>query len=584
MKPNTSVVALSRSNPVLTDIRGRQLMTSIVRDPIPGPLQIGPEGPLDNSTAVHTEHTLAFTASHYDFWARELGVPREQWNWALWGENFTVDGVDEEMLRIGDVVKMGTAEFEVTSPRVPCFKVAWRVGQPDTFLLRMMETGRVGFHLAVLKPGLVSLGDTVEFSSSQPQNITVADLSRLLLSTSIADVEKLRATLAIPALGKKAAGAVRRRIALIEDRERMRIGRWRGWRRFVLAKVDDEIDGVRSFHLQPTDDQPLAPPAPGQFLSIKTEKPGEPDLVRTWSISDVDLERRLYRITIKAIEGGAGSHRMHKHLQVGDAIWSRPPAGQFVLDRAGHRRIALFSAGIGVTPMMMMLKGYIERGQGAPPLVWLQVATNGRTHPFKAEIAALLAQVPEVRRIIYYTRPGPEDRVGIDYDRAGRPTEEQLREIFGGTYPLNLFGRELPFPGKETEAYICGPQGFQDLVRNSLLAIGTKPSDIRSEAFVVSTVAGEGLPAVIEKATVRFKQSGITAEWYADDGQTLLDLAETAGLTPPYACRSGLCQSCECAITAGDVQYDPKPSVSVENGRVLICCSRPATEVIELDL
>jgi ferredoxin-NADP reductase len=390
--------------------------------------------------------------------------------------------------------------------------------------------------------------------------------------------------LAIPALGKKAAGAVRRRIALIEDRERMRIGRWRGWRRFTLARIDDEIEGVRSFHLQPDDDQPLAPPAPGQFLNIKTELKGEPELVRTWSISDADLERRLYRITIKAIEDGAGSRRMHKLLRVGDVIWSRPPAGQFVLDRSGHRRIALFSAGIGVTPMMMMLKGYIERGQGAPPLVWLQVATNGRTHLFKAEIAALLAQVPDVRRIVYYTRPEPADRPDIDYDRAGRPTAQDLREIFGASYPLNLFGRDLPFPGKETEAYVCGPKGFQDSVRDSLLEIGVKPADIRSEAFIVNTVGGEGLPAIVEKATVRFTQSGITAEWYADDGQTLLDFAETVGLTPPYACRSGLCQSCECTATAGEVQYDPEPSVSLESGRVLICCARPATEVIELDL
>ena len=584
MKPHSSIIALSRAHPVKTEIRGRQIMTSIVRDPIAGPLQIGPEGPTDNSTAVHTEHTLAFPADHYDFWARELSVPRETWNWAWWGENMTVDGVDEEMLRIGDLVNIGTAEFQVTSPRVPCFKVAWRVGQPDTFLLRMMETGRVGFHLAVLKPGIVSLGDTIEVISPEPQHITVADLSRLLLSTSIADVEKLRATLAIPALGKKAAGAVRRRVALIEDRERMRIGRWRGWRRFILTRIENEVDAVRSFHLRPDDDQPLAPPAPGQFLSIKTERSGEPDVVRSWSISDVDLERRLYRISIKSIDGGAGSRRMHEHMKVGDVVWSRPPAGQFVLDRAGHRRIALFSAGIGVTPMLMMLKGYIERGQGAPPLVWVQVATNGRTHPFKEEISARLAEIPHVRRIIYYTRPDPTDRLGLDYDRVGRPTDEDLRQIFGAPYPLNLFGRELPFPGQETEAYVCGPQAFQDLVRGSLLAIGMKPADIRSEAFIVNTVAGEGLPPVIEKATVRFKQAGITAAWYADDGQTLLDLAETAGLTPPYACRSGLCQSCECTITAGEVQYDPRPSVSIEQGRVLICCARPATDVIELDL
>lgn len=585
MTPATSkIVALSRSNPAWIDIRGRQVLTSIVRDPIPGPLQIGPEGPTNNSTAVHTEHILAFTSGHYDFWARELGLPRKTWSWAWWGENLTVDGLDEEALRIGDLVKIGTAELEVTSPRIPCFKVAWRLGQPDTILPRMMETGRVGFHMAVVTPGVVSVGDGIEVYSPQPQNIIVAELSRLLLSISIDDVEKLKAALANPALGQKAAGAVRRRITMIEDRERMQIGRWRGWRRFALERIEDEIPGVRSFHLHPDDNLPLAPPAAGQFLTIKTERSGEPDLVRSWSISDVDLDRRAYRVSIKAIEGGAGSRRMHEQMQVGDVLWSRPPAGQFVLDRSGHRRIALFSAGIGVTPMLMMLKAYIERGEGAPPLVWLQVATNGQAHPFKAEITALLAQVPKARRIIYYTRPNPEDRVGIDYDRAGRPTADDLRDLIGPEYPLNPFGRELPFPGPETESYICGPEAFQDLVRNALLEIGVKPGAIRSEAFTVSTKAGNAPPPSVEKATVRFTRSGVTADWYADDGQTLLDLAETAGLTPLYACRSGLCQSCECLITVGNVQYDPLPSLRPENSKVLVCCARPATDLVELDL
>jgi len=578
------IVALSRSNPTWTEIRGRQVLTSIVREPIAGPLEIGSEGPTNNSTAVHTEHTLAFTTGHYDFWANELGVPRTAWSWGWWGENFTVEGIDEEALRIGDRVKIGTAELEVTSPRIPCFKVAWRIGQPDTVLPRMMETGRVGFHMAVIKPGTVSIGDVIEVSSPQPQSISVADLSRLLLSISIDDVERLKTAVANPSLGKKAAGAVRRRITLIEDRERMRVGRWRGWRRFKLDRIEDEIPHVRSFYLRPDDELSLAPPAAGQFLTIKTERDGEPDLVRTWSISDVDLERRNYRVSIKAVEGGAGSRRMHEHMRQGDIVWSRPPAGQFVLDRSGHRRIALFSAGIGVTPMLMMLKAYVERGEGAPPLLWLQVASNGRMHPFRAEIAALLDQVPNARRIIYYTRPNPEDRLGIDYDCKGRPTTEDLHDIISAEYFINPFGREIPFPGKETECYICGPEAFEDLVRDSLLAIGVRPEAIHSEAFSIRNSTGKVLTPIVDKATIRFTKSGLTADWYADDGQTLLDLAETAGLTPVFACRSGLCQSCECAITVGNVQYEPVPSISPSGGRVLLCCARPASNLVELDL
>src|SRR5688572_5135159 len=91
MKPHTSIIALSPAHPVRADIRGRQVMAWVVRDPIPGPLQVGPEGPVDDSAAVHTVHTLACTADHYGFGAGEVGVARDAWNWAWWGENLTVD-------------------------------------------------------------------------------------------------------------------------------------------------------------------------------------------------------------------------------------------------------------------------------------------------------------------------------------------------------------------------------------------------------------------------------------------------------------------------------------------------------------
>lgn len=578
-----NIVALSTSVPATVDIKGRSINTSIVRQPIAGPLHIVSDGIDGNETAVHTEHVLAFTAEHYDYWTRELDVPRDAWPWCWWGENMTVTGIAEEELRIGDILRAGTAEFRVTSPRIPCFKVAWRIGQPDSILPRLMESGRVGFHLEVMKPGTVSLGDRLDVVSSSPDAITLADLSRLLLSQSIEDVPLLRKTLANPALGSKAAGSVRHRITFIEDRDRLRIGRWRGWRPFVVKRIADEGEGVRSFYFEPEDDEPLAPPAAGQFLTVKTACAGEPDIVRPWTISGVDLAERHYRVSIKAIEGGAGSQRMHCVLRTGDTVWARPPAGQFVLDRSGYRRIVLVSAGIGVTPLLAMLRAYLEL-EKAPPLIWIQVVKNSRHHPFKREVADLLAQVPGARRIIHYTQPLPEDRAGIDYDIAGRLRSQDLIPIFSTHYLLNPFGRELPFPGQESEAYICGPADFQDMVRRTMVQAGVKPALIRSEAFVSATTpGGDSLPTV-ERATVTFTRSGVTADWYADDGQTLLDLAEAVGLSPPYACRSGLCQSCQCPLKEGSVQYDPSPPETPEQGTVLICCARPASACLQIDL
>ena len=144
--------------PRSVDMNGREVMTAIVRAPSTAPLEVVDGGIAGNQPAVHTEHVLAFPAAHYDYWSNRLGTPREDWDWCWFGENLTVDGITEEDLHIGDVIEAGSARFRVTSPRIPCFKVAWRVGQPDSVLPKMMETGRVGFHLEVLEPGRVLAG------------------------------------------------------------------------------------------------------------------------------------------------------------------------------------------------------------------------------------------------------------------------------------------------------------------------------------------------------------------------------------------------------------------------------------------
>lgn len=577
------VIALSSAMPRKISMHGRMVDTSIVRDPIPGPLRIVSDGPESNQTAVHSEHLLAFNAEHYDYWTQQLGVDRAAWQWAWWGENLTITGIDEESLRVGDIVRVGSAVLRVTSPRIPCFKVAWRIGQPDSVLVKMMQSGKVGIHLEVLSTGEIAVGDRMAIEPADAGNVTLAELSRLLLSLSPDDLPRLRKTLALPALGLKANHSVRQRITLIEDRERLRVGRWRGWRPMTISAVRDEAEGIRSFYLTPQDGEPLAPPAAGQFLTIKTAHGDGPELVRPWTISDVDLDKRHYRLSIKHIDGGAASQRMHRQMAVGDSVLARPPAGQFVINRSSFLRIGLVSGGIGLTPMLAMLKAHNERGDNAPPLIWVQVLKNSRHHALREETEQALGQVRRLQRHIFYTQPLPGDKQGVDFDHAGRPTPELLAQILGAPYTMAPFAREVTLPGKETEFYICGPGELEQMVRSTLAPLGVKPGYIHSEAFV--TPAGQpGTGGSVEQAQVRFVRSGITAQWHADDGLSLLDLAESVGLEPVFACRTGTCHSCSCKLVAGEVTYHPVPPVAPEAGQALICCARPAGATVEIDL
>lgn len=575
-----AVRAVSVATPAWRDVNGRQVFTSIVRPPSAGPIWFGPDGPEGNATAVHTEQVLAFSSEHYDHWTAVLGVPRAAWDWCHWGENLTVSGLDENRLPVGAVVAIGPqARFEVTSPRIPCFKLAWRIGQPDSVLGQITADGRVGIYLRVLEPGAIAAGDEVRLERADPEAITVGDLSRLLTDAAVTDTVLLRRVLANPALGGQARGMIRKRVARIEDQADARRDRWTGWRPFEVADVIDETEAVKSVRLRPADGGPLAPPLAGQFLTVRLPAEGA-DVVRTWSLSDHDISGGAYRLTVKRLDGGLGSGLLHA-LRPGARVEARPPAGRFTLDRSGFLRLVLISAGIGVTPMLAMLKAHAARGDEVPPVQWIQVVRDGDSHALAAETRAALERL-RAERHIFYTSPGEGDLAGRDYDHIGRPTPERLEAILRGTYVLNPFGRDIDLPGENGDFYICGPAAFEAEVRAVLARMGVPPEHIRSEAFAAAARTG-GAPAVAA-ARVRFTASGLEAEWNADDDLTLLELAEEAGLTPAFSCRMGTCQTCETALAAGEIAYDPRPAVDAAPGRVLICCARPASAVVELDL
>jgi uncharacterized protein len=574
------VIAVSASVPRTIDIRGRPTLTSIVRTAHQGPLRFAVGGPEGNRTAVHTEDVLATTSENYDRWTQKLGIPRDQWPHCYWGENLTLSGLDEHTLRIGDRLEIGAgagAVFEVTSPRIPCYKLAWRLGQPDSFLHDLLQSGQTGFYLRVVAPGEVKAGDEVLVRSPPTAGVTVAELSHLLHDER-PDPERLAVALAAPALGRQASTMIRNRITQLTEDTRCQRGRWTGWRRFRIAGIHRDSADVRSLRLEPTDGGELAEFRAGQFLTVRLALEDAQTVTRTWSLSDYEEGGSCYRLTVRHT-GGRGSTYLHEKVIEGDVVEARCPAGAFVLDRSAFFRVALISAGIGVTPMLAMLKAHARRGE-PPPLLWVHSTRGGHTHVYRTEADEILQAQPQFRSHIVYTSPRPEDIPGLHYDEAGRLTPERLIHLLGSSYFCRPFGRDIELPAQAGLFYVCGPPAFSEWVRRALIEFGVDPGAIRSEEF--GRPIGARTP--VTRSQVRFSRSGRVVTWESEKDVSLLELAEESGVNATSSCRAGNCHTCETTLIAGSVSYALEPPLPPQTGRVLVCCARPASATVELDL
>jgi len=278
--------------------------------------------------------------------------------------------------------------------------------------------------------------------------------------------------------------------------------------------------------------------------------------------------------------GGGGSDWMHGAAP-GGRLLARPPAGRFTLDRSGFSRIVLISAGIGITPMLAMLKARMKEGAEGPPLLWIHITRNSASHIRAADTDAALKALG-AERLVFYTQPLPGDELGVAYDEPGRLTSSRLRTLIEPAYHIRPFGRPIEMEGGHSDCYVCGPTGFEGMVREALLAAGVPESNIRSESF--GHAPGAKSDALVPQSTVTFEHAQITVQWTADEDLTLLELAEKCGLSPSYGCRLGQCGACEARLSTGEVAYSPKPLVLPTPGHILACCARPASETVRVSL
>ena len=562
--------------------RGQVVRTAIWKTPVTTRVWAGRLGLAGDQQADLRGHggeqraIMVYQLDSYRFWADHLG--RADFTMGQFGENLTVEGLSDEDVCIGDRFRIGGAVVEVSQPRVSCFKLGLRMDHPSMPAL-VVAHRRPGFYFRVVQEGEVGAGDAVQPLAQGPERMSVAEIDALLF-TGDHPVPALERALRIPALSPgwqgsmrdllKAAGSERPGNAgLVAPVDRPS---WPGFRMLhVLAKTA-ETEDVTSFVLADPDGHPLPPAKPGQHLVVRVAAAGSP-LLRNYSLCGGGSPG-TYRIAVKREATGAVSHVLLESVGTGDGLEASAPRGSFVLANA-LGPVVLISAGIGVTPLLAMLRALADptRVPARRPVWWIHAARDGGHHVFAAE-ARTLAASASATTCIAYSRPGPADQQGVDFDEAGHIDQALLR------------GLKLP---ADATCHLCGPEAFMDAVTAGLAELGVEPARVLREAFggPDSRQARSGAahpPAVPEGEgpKVILLRSGLSTRW-SDRFGNLLELAEACEVPVRWVCRTGVCHQCESGLIEGEVRYAPAPIDPPPGGTVLICCARPSGDVV-LDL
>jgi len=555
---------------------GKTVHTGVWKTPVEGAVMVrrlNIDGDGQGDLAGHggeQRAVMVYQTESYDYWRDFLG--RDDLQPGNFGENFTVSGLDDHDVCIGDRYRIGDAEFEVTQPRVTCFRVGMRLGVPEMPNL-LVSQHRPGFYFRVITEGLVRAGDDIVLTRRGRHELSVADVDALLYLPD-RDMELLHKVVDVPALSPGWQQSFRDMLAADEKSSaptQLSIGvstGWRGFRRLCVTATHQESPTVLSILLEADDGGALPTPLPGQYLTVKIPGAGDPPPMRSYSLSG-DPAAGYYRISVKREDRGQVSRWLHSHAGSGLVIESASPRGDFYLvDDASP--VILVSAGIGATPVMAMAHA-LAAAKSPRQIWWLHTTQSSATLAFAAEVTALLDALPDAHQLVFYTR--------------------------GDDVPTRLDRQSIATLGLPTDAtaYLCGPTGFMDDMRDALTAAGLDPARIHSELFgalppINPGVVGappprrphppEGVPGSGPQVT--FARSGLSVTW-SPGFHTLLEFAEACDVPTRYSCRSGVCHTCATAVIEGTTAYNEPPLEEPADGAVLLCTATPESDLV-LDL
>ncbi len=569
--------------------QGRTVHTGIWKAPVEGPRmarRLNLDGDGQGDLAGHGgEHRAVFVyqINSYRYWQAELG--RDDFVYGQFGENFTVDGLPDAEVCVGDRYRIGSALFEVTQPRVTCYRLGIRMNEPRMPAL-VVAHHRPGFYFRVLQEAEVEAGDEIVKVLAGPERMAVADIDALLYLPG-RDRQGLERALRIPALSAGWRGSFE--TLLEQERSGSTAGNpasapaagpapaWTGFRPLKVTDKRRESMNVTSLTLEPSDGRELVAAMPGQFVVLRLKpSPETPALLRSYSLSGEPSDQR-WRLSIKREPNGAAGAYVEDRLKVGDVIDASAPRGAFTLAE-GDGPVVLLSAGIGLTPVLAMLHALAARGSRRD-VWWIHGARNKAEHALAAEVQGLLKLLPRGHSHILYSAPDPTDRLAVDFDAAGRVDMHVLQKLGAP---------------READFYLCGPAGFMSSLTADLAGWGVSAERVHSENFGSGPSLTPGVVAAPSRAPhladrpagsgpmVSFARSNLALHWDSAF-QSLLELAEACDVPVRWACRTGVCHTCETGLIAGAVDYSIDPLTPPGDGNLLICCSRPRGDIV-LDL
>ena len=567
--------------------RSRTVHTGIWKLPVLGRLRVGRlnvDGDGQGDLAGHGGEQRAvfvYQLGSYRYWQQQL--KRTDFVHGQFGENFTVEGLPDDAVCIGDQYEIGTALFEVTQPRVTCYRIGLRMNEPRMPAL-LTSTGRPGFYFRVLREGDVGAGDEIVKVGAAPVRMTVEEINALLYSPNHAR-DRLASAVRIAALspGWRSSfdALLQSAMTAAGDGNAGLIPAVAahpaapGFEPLIVTAIDYEGEDVLSLTMRHPEGRRLDAALPGQYVVVRLRPTaGGAPLYRSYSLSGPPSCDQ-YRISVKIEPGGSAGIYLREHLRVGDTLETSSPRGSFTL-QAEERPVVLLSAGIGVTPVLAILYALAE-SHTERQIFWLYQARDGQHHPFAAEVQRLMLAVPNGRRYVCYSHPDATDKIGEGFENAGHLSGPVFEAI------------GVP---RDADVYLCGPAHFMSDMKEVLVEFGVAPARIHVELFNGGESMTPGVVGAVTRpphppqpdadtgAMVSFARSGITTRWNATAYESLLELAEACDVPVRWSCRSGVCHSCETGLVSGMVVYRPEPLDKPAAGNVLVCCSQPTTDVV----
>jgi ferredoxin-NADP reductase/MOSC domain-containing protein YiiM len=567
--------------------KGRTVHTGIWKNPVRGRRRVGRlnlDGDGQGDLGGHGgEQRAAFVyqIESYRYWQEKL--KRTDFVHGQFGENFTVEGLPDDAVCIGDRYQIGGVLLEVTQPRVTCYRVGIRMNEPRMPAL-LTSSGRPGFYFRVLQEGEVGAGDEIVKVGEANERMTVAEINALLYSPNHAR-DRLELALRIEALSpgwrssfeallqsqSTASGSGNAGLAPAAAAHPVAPG----FQPLAVAAIDQESADVLSLLMRHPDGQPLRQALPGQYVVLRLRRSGgRPPLFRSYSLSG-PLSTEHYRVSVKIEPKGAAGIYLREHVRVGDVLHVSSPRGSFIL-QSGERPVVLLSAGIGATPVLAMLYA-LAAVRSTRPLLWLHAARDRQHHPFATEVRQLMPALTHARSYVCYSRPGSGDKMGEDFDAAGHLSRSVLDKV------------GIP---READVYLCGPTRFMADMKEALAALDVASDRIHVEIFNGSESMTPGVIGAVTRAPhppmddantgplVSFARSGIAVHWKASAYQSILELAEACDVPVRWSCRTGVCHNCESGLVSGEVAYGPQPLEKPADGNLLVCCSQPIRDVV----